>query len=85
MTRAERNLFNALKAIGAPVIERPEGDGDGPFVLSAEDNYERVWADVYQPDHGEFGVDQEVCDIVRSHGFMLEWINAGMLGVYPNV
>ena len=82
MKRNERNLFNALKAMGAPVIERPEGDGDGPFVLSAEDNYDFIWADYYMDDYGEFGVATVVCDKAREHGMFPEWINPGIVGFY---
>ncbi|QGH74780.1 hypothetical protein MAL1_00001 [Bacteriophage DSS3_MAL1] len=82
MKANERKAFNELKAIGAPVIERPEGDGDGPFVLSAEDNDSRIWADYYSPEFGLFGVAQDVTDILESNGLFAEWINPGMVGVY---
>ena len=83
MKRNERNAFNELEAMGAPVIERPEGDGDGPFVLSAEDNVDRVWADYWQGEFGLFGVAQDVCDIAEKHGLFCEWINPGCVGFYP--
>lgn len=82
MTRDERKLFNALKAMGCPVISRPDGDADGAFVISAEDNVDRVWADYWEDWFGEFGVAQDVCDVVRKHGFFCEWINPGIVGVY---
>ena len=86
MNRIETKMFNELKAIGAPVIERPTGDQDGPFVLSAENNYERVWADMYNEGNpsstDDFGVDRECNAIVAAHGYYFEWINGGCLGCY---
>lgn len=82
MTRNERNLYGALKAMGAPVIERPEGDGDGGFVMSAEDNYDHVWADYWMPDYGMFGVMQRVYDLAIEHDLHPEWINPGCVGFY---
>jgi hypothetical protein len=81
MKRNERTAFNALKKMGCPVFA-PEGCDYGAFIISAEDNSTDLWADYYQFAYGEFGVKQEVCDLLRKNKLFCEWVNPGMLGVY---
>ena len=76
-------LYKALKDMGAPVILRPEDDGDGVFVLSAEDNYDRVWADYWDHYFGVFGVAGDVYNLARNYGMHPEWINPGCVGFHP--
>jgi len=53
-------------------------------MISGEDNDDgRPFIDYYEYNYGEFGVDQTVCDILKKHGLICEWINPGLLGVYP--
>lgn len=85
--------FDKLKAIGAPVTE---GGDYGHFVISAEDNYDEVWADYWDgprlerrdPKTGKilwaFGVNPKITRILDRHGLHAEWINPGMLGVYDD-
>lgn len=82
MRRKYRNAFNELKALGCPVIERPEGDRDGAFVISGESNCDKVWADYWEPAFGLFGVNMDVVNVLRKHGLHAEWINPGCVGVY---
>lgn len=77
MKRSLRKAFTALKKIGAPVFERSDEDG---FVLSAEDNNDRIWADYYN----EFGIEiaedvQKICD---DNDVLLEWETPGGLIAY---
>jgi len=78
MKRNYRKAYNALKKIGAPVFERY--DHPDRFLLSAEENYTRNWADYWS----EFGadVDPEVEEICRKNGIYLEWENPGCLIAY---
>lgn len=81
MKRNHRKAFTALKKIGCPVIEGGWDSGDG-FIISAEQNETDTWAEYYDWAYGEFGVKQEVCDILRANGLHTEWINPGVVGVY---
>jgi len=74
--------YKALQAINTPVIDRQEDNA--LFMISGEDNDDgRPFIDYYEYNYGEFGVDQTVCDILKKHGLICEWINPGLLGVYP--
>jgi len=80
MKRNLRKCYNELKKIGAPVFERydpPDG-----FLLSAESNYDRIWADYWN----EFGVevDPKVEEICSRNKVFLEWENPGCLIAYDN-
>ena len=57
----------ALAAIGAPVTYKPEW-----FVMSAEDNAERLWANV-DADY----IDPQVEAILKAHGLDYCWNDAG--------
>ena len=84
MTRNMRTAFNQLKKIGCPVIEGGYDHADR-FVISAEMNCEdvneTVWADYYEPQMGEFGVNQIICDILKINHLYAEWINPGVVGI----
>lgn len=89
MKRHAKKAFTALKKIGAPVFVRGEGDGEeGPhFIISAEDNSQRIWADYMETGAdleggSSFGVCSEVIDILDANGLYCEWENPGALGVY---
>ena len=94
MKRNARKAYNALNKIGAPVIERPGNDtSDGYFVISAESNYDEIWADYYDGPRLErvlddgtiewaFGVNPKINKILEANGLISEWINPGMLGVW---
>ena len=95
MKRHARKAFTALKRLGAPVFENKPGvDGYGEhFFISAEENYDEIWADTYEAralerftDSGELiwqaGVNPKITRVLRANGLMFEWINAGMIGIY---
>tara|TARA_R110000764_G_scaffold126449_2_gene214061 strand:+ start:1224 stop:1481 length:258 start_codon:yes stop_codon:yes gene_type:complete len=74
--------FNALEKIGCPVID--DWDGDGGFAISAEDNGEICWADMYREfpaELDEFGVNHKINAILEKNGLFAEWINGGVVGV----
>ena len=67
MTKTQVNkAFAALQAIGAPVINRPDW-----FVISAEDNHDKVWA--VGPDF----MHPEIEAILTAHGLDYCWHDAG--------
>ena len=80
MKREYRTAFNKLRKIGVPVKDYGEDD----FVISAEENYETVWADYYAENNSsldDFGVNHRINDILNDHGLYAEWENGGVLGV----
>ncbi len=80
MKREYRAAFNKLRKIGVPVKDYGEDD----FVISAEENYETVWADYYAENNAsldDFGVNHKINDILNDHGLYAEWENGGVLGV----
>jgi hypothetical protein len=84
MKRHARKAFNALKKLGAPVLERSDV---AYFVISGEDNYKEVWADYYEEfgihsDSDTPGVDPRICDIIEANGLFMEWETPGGLVVY---
>jgi len=84
LKRNERKAFNELKKLGAPVIERPDGDQDGAFVSSGEENYDVIWAQYWRNGEGElddFGVNKKINAILAANGLFAEWINPGFVGV----
>lgn len=93
MKRNARKAFNALKKIGAPVMETSGWGAE--FILSAEDNVDTVWADYYEAAHLErvtengdiewaYGINQIVHVILKEYGLMTEWIDPGTVGIYQN-
>ena len=86
MQRNFRYAYNALERMGVPV--RPDWDGrDDAFRISAEENYDEVWADYYMMGMGnsqvdDFGVSHRINRVLNRYGLYAEWINPGSLGVY---
>ena len=84
MKRNARAAFNALKKIGAPVIDTGGDWGGEYFAVSGEENYGETWADYYREfgDTDDFGVSLKVNKILDKYGLFAEWINPGVIGVY---
>lgn len=74
-----KRAFKALQKIGAPVFDHGEKDS---FTISGEDNYDRIWANYYDYQFGEFGVCREICDLLQNNGLFPEWQDPGTLKVY---
>ena len=52
--------------------------------ISAEENYDIVWADYYKEFDAmldDFGVNHRINDILSDNGLFAEWENGGVLGV----
>jgi len=80
MKREYRTAFNKLRKIGVPVYDH----GGDDFIISAEENYDTVWADFYCENNVElddFGVNHKINDILNDHDLYAEWENGGVLGV----
>jgi|TARA_R110000764_G_scaffold41477_1_gene93325 hypothetical protein len=83
MKRNYRTAYNQLKKIGVPVYEGGY-NGDNTFRISAEENYDTVWADYYKEfdvSLDDFGVNHRINDILIDNGLYAEWENGGVLGV----
>ena len=75
MTEMTPNMaaaFKELQELKAPVFDR---EHDGTFVLSAEMNDDRIWADYFSG----MEVDPEVGAIADKHSVWFEWENPGCL------
>jgi|TARA_R110000822_G_C15062575_1_gene467636 hypothetical protein len=88
MQRNYRTAYNALKKLGAPVIEGGY-DGEDTFRISAENNVDYVWADYYEMTDGNdtgymMGVSNKINDVLSASGLFAEWINPGVLGVWED-
>ena len=87
MKRNYRTAFDALRKMGAPVI-RGGDNGEDTFRISAESNYDTVWADYYNEFCNEpayqFGVKREINEVLEANGLFAEWINPGVLAVEEN-
>jgi len=84
MKRNYKNAYDALEKIGCPVFESV--DCPGRFMISAEENYDEVWADYYDCMHWEhdgslFGVSGKINKILDKYGLFAEWQNPGCLTV----
>jgi hypothetical protein len=88
MKRNARTAYDKLKALGVPMYIH---DGETyHFLISAEENYDTVWADyyamtdgvLYYDDLDDFGVNEKINEILDQHGLFCEWQNPGALGVY---
>lgn len=82
MKKNMRYAYNALKKIGAPVIDH----GEENFYISAENNVTEIWADYYMMGMGgkfvdDFGVNQRINRILDRYGLFAEWQNPGCLCV----
>ena len=87
MKQHARSAYNALKKIGTPMYIH---SGESYyFLISAEENYDTIWADyyamtdgVYCDDLDDFGVNKKINEILDQHGLYCEWQHPGALGVY---
>lgn len=88
MKRHARSAYNDLNKLGVPMYIH-QGE-TYHFLISAEENYDTVWADyyamtdsvLYYDDLDDFGVNEKINAVLDKHGLYCEWINAGCLGVY---
>jgi hypothetical protein len=85
MKKNMRYAYNALKKIGAPVIDH----GYENFMISAENNVTETWADYYMMGMGnsfvdDFGVNKKINAILDKYGLFAEWQNPGCLAVHEN-
>ena len=84
MKQKYRTAYNQLKKLGVPVYEGGY-NGDDTFRISAEENYDTVWADYYREFGGttldDFGVNHKINAILEKQGLYAEWENGGVLGV----
>jgi len=85
MKKNMRYAYNALKKIGAPVIDH----GEENFYISAENNVKEIWADYYMMGMGntfvdDFGVSKRINRILDRYGLFAEWQNPGCLAVHEN-
>jgi hypothetical protein len=88
MKRNARSAYNKLKALGVPMYIH-EGESYH-FLISAEENYDTVWANyyamtdgvLYYDDLDDFGVNEKINAILDKHDLFCEWQNPGALGVY---
>ena len=85
MKKNMRYAYNALKKIGAPVIDH----GEENFNISAENNVTEIWADYYMMGMGntfvdDFGVSKRINRILDRYGLFAEWQNPGCLAVHEN-
>lgn len=69
--------FKELKKMGVPAFKNEDG-----WFISAEDNDDEIWADYYEDDFGEFGVNMKIVNVLRDYGLFPEWVNPGLIGVY---
>ena len=86
MERHARNAYNTLKKLGVPMYIH-EGESYH-FLISAEENYDTVWADYYAMTDGvygdlcDFGVNNAINKVLDDYGLFSEWQNPGALGVF---
>ena len=73
-----QRAFDALKAMGCPVIEGGY-NGEDSFRISGEDNCTDNWADFYKefggPGLDDFGVNHKINNVLDRCGLYAEWIN----------
>jgi hypothetical protein len=87
MKRNQRNAFKTLKGLGVPVYEGGWDGDEDTFRISAEENYDTIWADYYMMTDGggyEFGVHPVITKTLTKYGLHCEWCNPGVLDVYEN-
>lgn len=97
MKQNARTAFDALKRIGAPVIDHgnPSDQWDAHFILGAElrTAVDVYFADYYDQDIREYvnsdgkiinacGIRQDVIEILDKSGLYAEWIDPGTVGIY---
>lgn len=69
MKSRELKAFNQLLAIGAPVQEW----NNDTFSISAESNYDTVWADAYS----DFYMNPKIVAILQANKLDYEWHDMG--------
>lgn len=88
MKRNARTAYDKLKALGVPMYIH---DGETyHFLISAEENYDTIWANyyamtdgvMYYDDLDDFGVNEKINEILDQHGLFCEWQNPGALAVF---
>ena len=97
MQRNARTAFNALKKLGATVIDHGDRDNQwgAHFILSGElaDSNSSYFADYYGEcireyidEDGKtvnaFGIRQDVIEILKAYRLFAEWIDPGTVGIY---
>ena len=93
MKKHYRKAFNALKKIGAPVIEGGDSWSRIHFASLLKSNTdEKRWADYHEPSHKVdtgnpslfvgVSVCSEITNILDEHKLFAEWINPGVLEVH---
>jgi len=86
MKRHAKSAYTKLKNMGVPMYIH-EGESYY-FLISAEENYDTVWADYWAMSDGsygdldDFGVNKKIQAILDDYGLFSEWQNPGALGVY---
>ena len=84
MKRNVREAYKVLKAFGVPVHEGGWNGNEETFRISAEDNYDVVWADYYMTSEADgyvFGVHPFINKTLAKYGLFAEWCNPGVLDV----
>ena len=86
MERHAKNAYDTLKKLGVPVyIHRGESYH---FLISAEENYDTIWADYYAMSDGTYGdlcdsgVNAKINKVLDDYSLFSEWQNPGGLGVF---
>ena len=88
MKRHAKSAYTKLKSMGVPMYIH-EGESYH-FLISAEENYDTIWADYWAMSDGytcgdqldDFGVNKKIQAILDDYGLFSEWQNPGALGVY---
>lgn len=78
-----RGAFAKLKAMGVPVYQHP--DDNGNFSIDAEAEGAERWVDYYGNPYREelvFGVHLDVEQVLEKVGLFSEWVNPGRVAVY---
>jgi len=91
MTPKHQACHDKLQTLGCPVMPGGNWSAGSVFEISAETHADASnglpWADYYWIDpKGEqaiFGVNKLLDAELERHGLYAEWINPGVLGVYP--
>ena len=76
-----------LESLGCPVLPGGNWSAGSIFEISGESGKDAPnglpWADYWAGGCQDFGVNKKVDEVLASAGLFAEWINAGVLGVYP--
>jgi hypothetical protein len=86
MKRHAKSAYTMLKNMGVPMYIH-EGESYH-FLISAEENYDTIWADYWAMTDGsygdldDFGVNEKINKVLDQYDLFCEWQNPGALGVY---